>query len=134
ACIDEGAHAILGHGPHILRGIEIYKERPIFYSLGNFIFQNDTVTHLPQDFYTKYDLGFEHNVSDALDFRSDNGQKGLGVNPDVWESIIPVWKMKNGRLEEIILYPIELGFSLPRYKRGWPKLSSTTSPLEKLQN
>src|SRR5699024_2349826 len=31
ACIDGGAHAIIGHGPHILRGIEIYKERPIFY-------------------------------------------------------------------------------------------------------
>jgi poly-gamma-glutamate capsule biosynthesis protein CapA/YwtB (metallophosphatase superfamily) len=36
-CIDIGAHAIIGHGPHILRGIEIYKNRPIFYSLGDFI-------------------------------------------------------------------------------------------------
>ena len=49
-CIDEGAHAVIGHGPHILRGIEVYKNRPIFYSLGNFIFQNDTVSHLPQTF------------------------------------------------------------------------------------
>ncbi|TJV61786.1 MAG: CapA family protein, partial [Mesorhizobium sp.] len=34
--IDEGADAYIVHGPHILRGIEIYKGRPIFYSLGNF--------------------------------------------------------------------------------------------------
>lgn len=132
-CIDHGAHAIIGHGPHILRGIEIYKERPIFYSLGNFIFQNDTVSKLPHDFYLKYGMGFEHNVADALDNRSDNGKKGLGVNPDVWESVIPFWKMSNGKLEEIKLYPIELGFGLPRYKRGWPKISETASALEKLK-
>lgn len=32
--IDAGADAYIGHGPHQLRGIEIYKGRPIFYSLG----------------------------------------------------------------------------------------------------
>lgn len=133
-CIDEGAHAVIGHGPHILRGIEIYKDRPIFYSLGNFIFQNDTVTNLPHDFYQKYGLGFDHNVADALDHRSDNGKKGLGVNPDVWESVIPVWKMEDGSLVEIILYPIELGFGLPRYKRGWPKITKSLRPLVTLQN
>lgn len=37
-CIDQGADAIIGSHPHVLQGIEIYKGRPIFYSLGNFIF------------------------------------------------------------------------------------------------
>jgi poly-gamma-glutamate synthesis protein (capsule biosynthesis protein) len=37
--IDAGAQAYLVHGPHRLRGIEIYKGRPIFYSLADFIFQ-----------------------------------------------------------------------------------------------
>jgi poly-gamma-glutamate synthesis protein (capsule biosynthesis protein) len=36
--IDEGADCIIGHHPHVPHGIEVYKERPIFYSLGNFIF------------------------------------------------------------------------------------------------
>jgi poly-gamma-glutamate capsule biosynthesis protein CapA/YwtB (metallophosphatase superfamily) len=36
AAIDDGADAILGHHPHILKGVEIHKGRPIFYSLGNF--------------------------------------------------------------------------------------------------
>lgn len=40
--IDSGADVILGHHPHQLQGIEIYKGKPIAYSLGNFIFdQND---------------------------------------------------------------------------------------------
>lgn len=34
--IDAGADLVLGHGPHIVRGMEIYKERLIAYSLGNF--------------------------------------------------------------------------------------------------
>lgn len=37
AVIDAGADAVVGHGPHVLRGIEFYKERPIAYSLGNFV-------------------------------------------------------------------------------------------------
>lgn len=40
AMIDAGADVICGHHSHSLHPIEIYKGRPIFYSLGNFIFQN----------------------------------------------------------------------------------------------
>jgi poly-gamma-glutamate capsule biosynthesis protein CapA/YwtB (metallophosphatase superfamily) len=34
--IDAGADLVLGHGPHVLRGMEIYKNRLIVYSMGNF--------------------------------------------------------------------------------------------------
>jgi poly-gamma-glutamate capsule biosynthesis protein CapA/YwtB (metallophosphatase superfamily) len=34
--VDAGADLILGHGPHVVRGIELYKDRLIAYSLGNF--------------------------------------------------------------------------------------------------
>ena len=36
AVIDAGADLVLGHGPHVLRGMEVYKDRLIAYSLGNF--------------------------------------------------------------------------------------------------
>lgn len=36
--IDAGADAIIGHHPHVLQREEIYKEKPIFYSIGNFVF------------------------------------------------------------------------------------------------
>jgi poly-gamma-glutamate synthesis protein (capsule biosynthesis protein) len=36
--VDAGASVILGHHPHVLQGIERYKDRLIFYSLGNFLF------------------------------------------------------------------------------------------------
>jgi poly-gamma-glutamate capsule biosynthesis protein CapA/YwtB (metallophosphatase superfamily) len=36
AVIDAGAELVLGHGPHVVRGMEFYKDRLIAYSLGNF--------------------------------------------------------------------------------------------------
>jgi poly-gamma-glutamate capsule biosynthesis protein CapA/YwtB (metallophosphatase superfamily) len=36
AAIDAGADVVLGHHAHILKGFELYRDRPIFYSLGNF--------------------------------------------------------------------------------------------------
>lgn len=36
--IDAGADAVIGAHPHVLQGVEFYNGKPIFYSLGNFIF------------------------------------------------------------------------------------------------
>lgn len=35
--IDAGASAVFGHGPHVVRPYEVYRDRPIFFSLGNFV-------------------------------------------------------------------------------------------------
>ena len=37
AVLEAGADAVIGHGPHVLRGIEFHLGKPIFYSLGNFL-------------------------------------------------------------------------------------------------
>lgn len=36
AAVDAGADLVIGHGPHVLRGMEVYRGRLIAYSLGNF--------------------------------------------------------------------------------------------------
>jgi poly-gamma-glutamate synthesis protein (capsule biosynthesis protein) len=41
AAVDAGADMVIGHHAHILRGVEVYKGRPIYHGLGNFV----TVTH-----------------------------------------------------------------------------------------
>lgn len=132
-CIDEGADAVLGHGPHIVRGIELYRSRPIFYSLGNFIFQNESVERQPAAFYEKYGLGAAHNVADAYAARAVGAAKGLTGNPDVWRSIIARCTWENGQLKEVLLHPLELGFGLPRHTQGWPQLSAQTEVLEQLR-
>jgi poly-gamma-glutamate capsule biosynthesis protein CapA/YwtB (metallophosphatase superfamily) len=39
AAIDAGADLVMGHGPHLPLGIEIYKDKPVFYGVGSFSFQ-----------------------------------------------------------------------------------------------
>ena len=49
AAVDAGVDLVLGSHPHVLQGIEVYKERYIVYSLGNFVFGgNDD----PMDYQT----------------------------------------------------------------------------------
>ncbi len=36
--VDNGADVVLGHHPHVLQGMEVYKGSPILYSMGNFVF------------------------------------------------------------------------------------------------
>lgn len=122
-CIDSGAHAYLGHGPHIWRGIEVYKNRPIFYSLGDFIFQNDSIERQPTEFYDLYDMGVENTVSDGLDARSANETRGLVVDHRVFESAMVSFDVSNGKIDKIMLKPISLGFEYGRSRRGRPKFA-----------
>ncbi|MBI4331035.1 MAG: CapA family protein [Chloroflexi bacterium] len=54
ACIDAGAHIFVGEGSHApTRGIEVYKNRPIFYDPGDFFGMSLTVTKMPADYYLR---------------------------------------------------------------------------------
>jgi poly-gamma-glutamate synthesis protein (capsule biosynthesis protein) len=43
--IDAGADMVIGHHPHIIQGIELYKDRYIAYSLGNFVFGGNEILY-----------------------------------------------------------------------------------------
>lgn len=123
-CIDAGADAFIVHGPHQLRGIEIYQGKPIFYSLGNFIFQNETSDNLPSDLYELYGLREEALPADAMGARYKNGTVGFPASPIWYESVVAVPHFKGHQLTELRLYPIDLGQKAPRSQRGTPQLAS----------
>ena len=125
ACIDAGAHAFIGHGPHVTRGIEIYKGRPVFYSLGNFIFQNDTVRWQPSYNYDLVKLGSGATPADFYDARSEKDARGFPADPVYWESVVARCRYAGGALGEIRLLPIDLGFGRPRSQRGRPLLAGS---------
>lgn len=144
ACIDEGVHAFLGHGHHGIRGIEIRNRRPIFYSLGNFIFQNETVEKMPADFYETYKLDpYSRTPADAFDARQKAPprygyphRKWFTEDEKYWSSIIAHMRFEEDKLVELKLYPIDLGRDKPRSQRGRPMLASPESSrktLEKVQ-
>jgi poly-gamma-glutamate synthesis protein (capsule biosynthesis protein) len=118
--IDEGADVFVGHGPHVLRGIEIYKGKPIFYSLADFVFQNETLQRLPQENYQSYALGEDKGLADFNDARYDMDRTGFPATPEIWESVVAVPVFQGQALVELKLHPISLGFGKPRQVRGRP--------------
>ncbi len=123
AVIDAGADIFVGHGPHVLRGIEIYEGKPIFYSLSNFIFQNESVRFLPGDMYQRYGLPEDATPADIYDRRMSGRGGGFPGQQVYWESVIAVPRFRDGRLDEIRLHPITLGYGKPRPQRGRPRLA-----------
>jgi poly-gamma-glutamate synthesis protein (capsule biosynthesis protein) len=124
---------VAGHGPHFLRGIEIYNGKPIFYSLGNFIFQNETVQRVPPPGYSYYHLGDDSTPGDWGLSRSGGGEFGFAADPVFYRSAVPVVEFEGGRLREIRLYPIDLGFKQPMSQRGRPVLAEGQVAQEILQ-
>lgn len=47
AAVDAGADLFLGHHPHVLQPVEVYKGKPVLYSLGNFLFVSPTPATRP---------------------------------------------------------------------------------------
>jgi len=125
AAIDAGADVFVSHGPHTLKGIEIYKGKPIFYSLGNFIFENETMLFQPAESFDSLGLPSSATVADFYDTRSGNDTKGFPVQRGVWESAVAeVSFNKDHTLDKITLTPISLGYLEPRSERGRPRLAS----------
>lgn len=123
AAIDAGADAVAGHGPHLTLGAEIHRGRPIFYSLGNFVFQNDTVEQFPSEAYKRFDLGHEATPADFLDARTDKDTRGFPVEPEFWEGAVATVDFADGALQRVLLHPVDLGFGTGRAERGRPVMA-----------
>jgi len=123
AVMDAGADLFVGHGPHVLRGIEMYNGKPIMYSLGDFIFQNDTVFRLPSENYEPLGLGPEAGAADFAEKRSDNDRSGFPADREIWEAVVAVPSFQGKRMTQLALHPITLGFGRSRTERGRPLLA-----------
>ncbi|AJD43910.1 capsule synthesis CapA-like protein (plasmid) [Rhizobium gallicum bv. gallicum R602sp] len=140
--IDAGADAYIVHGPHILRGIEIYKGRPIFYSLGNFFCQ-DLRTPVGADMFDVYDkdprvhTDAEVTIDEvAMGYPTAEGLVGSQSGPAFYESVVTISRYEVNQLAELRLYPIELGRSKRFANRGVPRLAVQAQArviLERLQ-
>ena len=121
ACIDAGADAVFNTGPHRLWAIEIYKNKPIFYSLGNFFFQLFTEDSFPSE--TLAMLGLDHNTRDASVAMEKVGQ--IYFKEDrYWQGIMPrITFEKDNEITSIELYPISLRKGRPTHEQGTPFLA-----------
>ncbi len=132
-CIDAGATTFVIHGPHQIRGVEVYKGRPIFYSLGNFVFQNETIDPMPSDHYEMFDLPDTALAADLYDARFKGGTTGFPASPVWYESVVAVPTFKGGQLTDLKLYPVDMQHKAPRAQRGSPRLADEATGRRVLQ-
>lgn len=113
ASIDAGAGVFIAHGEHRLMPIEIYKGRPIFYSLANF-FWSDILEPIPEETY-------EANRDLLANAYGDSARptdpdllavwNAIGFDdPRVFQTVIAVCRWRGGRVTEVRLHPIDLGY------------------------
>ncbi len=124
--IDAGADIVIGHGPHMLRGIEVYKGKPIYLSLGSFVFEIETLQRQPAPAYEKHGLPHDALPVDVTDevgaIRSGPQPNGFWDNR-FWTSVVAETSFEGRELKEITLHPIDLLMESERWRRGAPILA-----------
>ncbi|EUC00024.1 Capsule synthesis protein, CapA [Rhizobium sp. CF080] len=126
--IDAGATAVIGHGPHMLRGIEIYKGKPIFYSLGSLLMEFEAgMQRMTPEMYETYGFTRENLPSHLHGSRArdENGKpKGFNADSRFSKSAIAVCDFEE---DEVRIRLVALDLDLNRRRpsdRGLPACAS----------
>lgn len=130
--IDAGAQLVVGHGPHRLRGVEVYGNGAILYSVGNFLYRPEDGQAPPSD---PYDAGIDM-YSLAMGMSGRQPARGPATGSDAfWEGIVAVATFDGGALRLLQVHPVDLGWDLPAARRGVPRkplLARAVTILERL--
>jgi poly-gamma-glutamate synthesis protein (capsule biosynthesis protein) len=124
AAIDNGADVVVGHGPHRLRGIQIHQGRPVFYSLGNFLFMENTQHPLAPEAWER--AGADPRITTEAELIEHKRGTGVFADPAYYESVVAVSRFdESGELVTMELHPIDLHWDGSRdADRGIPALAS----------
>ena len=121
--IESGANVVLIHGPHEMRGIELHRGAPIFYSLGDFVFQPEQSARFPSESYEPYGLD---DSATPDDYRRKREEEGLWPGREPWESVAALLRFdRGGELRELTLLPLTLGMDAPPGVKGKPRRAGT---------
>lgn len=111
--IDAGADLVLGHHPHIMKGVETYRGKVIFYSVNHFVMR----THAPvTDGYRS--AGHVTSASVALMMRTFPGEFGFdpeyplypfAANRDTLKTMIARITIASGEITRVAIIPCVIG-------------------------
>ncbi len=117
-CIDAGASAVIGTGTHQLKGLEVYRGKLIFYSIGNYIFHSDSAFCMPDDYRERYRMPKGLTPREMINIRNQNNTRGLHSDVNNFRSLLPFMTFEDGELTGAVLYPIRLDMTT-----GFPALA-----------
>jgi poly-gamma-glutamate synthesis protein (capsule biosynthesis protein) len=119
--IDHGADVVFVQGPHEVRAIELHAGKPIFYSMGDFVYQPHRITRFPSEMYDMHGLGPDATVKDLWPIWAKS--MGLSSKRKTFEAFCTVLDFGGGRLDRIRLLPLDLQFEAGAEVRGRPRLA-----------
>ena len=119
--IEHGASVVFIHGPHKIRAVELFHGRPIFYSMGDFVFEVEYITRFPAEAYEARGL--------APDQLLDEGTKAkfasrLLQKRHAFEGFAASIGFAGGKATRIRLIPVDLQFDAKDENRGRPQFAS----------
>jgi len=120
--IEKGADIVFVHGPHEVRAVELRNGKPIFYSMGDFAFEIESVARLPAEAYERRGLNDAATPADVLAWDRRHQQSQLR-DPKVFEGFVAVLSVVEKRVRQIRLLPIDLQFDGVDHERGRPQLA-----------
>ena len=100
--LDEGADVVIGHHTHILKGIEVYKGKPIFYSLANFAAEG------PEAYYEgKNGLLNDSRHEDIRRLNADFGENPKRTMPrDSFKTMIVKMRISDHKVSHFSFVPV----------------------------
>lgn len=138
ALIDAGASVVFGHGPHMMRGVEVYKGVPICYSLNSLTLDFDMGETIPPEMYTSYGLPKHSHPWDLHGMRrqgADGRFQGFYAEERFDRGALGLLNT-SGKTRTFDLVPIRFGLREARPSdRGLPRLArgqQITDALEEL--
>ena len=99
--IDHGADLIIGHHPHILKGIEVYRGRAIFYSLGNFAIEQ------PKAFMAGLYSTQRQKEIENLNPNWQHDQE-YSAPPDTRKTILVQCTISQGAISQVMMHPCHI--------------------------
>ncbi len=81
ALVDAGADIVIGHHPHVVQEVEVYRGKPIFYSLGNFIFDQYFSQETQEGLGVAVRVGATSTILDLLPFDLGHSSPKLMPGP-----------------------------------------------------
>lgn len=123
--IDAGADVFFAHGPHEIRGIEMYRCKPIFYGLGDFVFQQEQITRLPAEYYEARGLKADATLEELRPVQDKRRSPEPNTRVATHEGLGAVVQIGKNGASEVRLIPVDLGSGQPIPIRGRPKLADS---------
>jgi poly-gamma-glutamate synthesis protein (capsule biosynthesis protein) len=120
--IEQGADIVFVQGPHEVRPIGFHRGKPIFYSLGDFLYETAYIERFPAEAYERLELGDDASPGDLM--REQRRRRvPLEVRRRMFEGLVATVSFVDDRVSRIGLIPIDLQFDAAE-ERGRPRIAA----------